>query len=44
MRQRKDVEDEGEVWEDATVDLDTVSFDYPVNISLVPIMETRSHR
>ena len=44
MQQRKDTEDEGEVWEDATVDLDTVSFDYPVNISLVPIMETRTHR
>ena len=44
MRQRKDVEDEWEVWEDATVALDTVSFDYPVNISLVPIMETRTHR
>ena len=44
MQQWKDTEDEGEVWEDATVDLDTVSFDYPVNISLVPIMETRSNR
>ena len=44
MQQRKDTEDEGEAWEDATVDLDTVSFDYPVNISLVPIMETRTHR
>ena len=44
MRQQKEMEDEGETWEDATVDLDMVSFDYPVNISLVPIVETRSHR
>ena len=38
MRQRRGMEDEGELWEDATVDLDTVTFDYPVNISLVPVM------
>ena len=37
MRQRKELEDDGEKWEDRTVDLDVVSFHYPVNISLVPV-------
>ena len=37
MRQRKELEDDGETWEDRTVDLDVVSFHYPVNISLVPV-------
>lgn len=38
MQQKEDIENEGETWDDATVDLDTVTFDYPVNISLVPVM------
>lgn len=44
MNQKKDREDEGEEWEDGTVDLDTVTFEYPVNISLVPVKEPKSHR
>ena len=44
MRQQKDVEDAGGVWEDGTVDLDTVSFEYPVNISLVPVLDPQSRR
>ena len=36
-----DMEDEGEEWEDRTVDLDTISFDYPVKISLVSVMESK---
>ena len=44
MRQQKDVEDAGGVWEDGTVDLDTVSFEYPVNISLVPVLAPQSRR
>ena len=44
MNQKKDREDEGEEWEDSTVDLDTVSFSYPVNISLVPVKESKSRR
>ena len=44
MNQKKDREDEGEEWEDGTVDLDTVTFEYPVNISLVPVKESKSHR
>lgn len=36
MRQKKDTE----AWGDATVDLNTVSFDYPVSISLVPVIES----
>ena len=44
MNQKKDREDAGEDWEDGTVDLDTVSFEYPVNISLVPVKESKSHR
>ena len=43
MNQKKDREDAGEDWEDGTVDLDTVSFEYPVNISLVPVKESKSH-
>ena len=42
MRQRQDVENEGEAWEDATVELDTVALDYPVTISLLPVMDTHS--
>ena len=38
MQQKEDIENEEETWDDATVDLDTVMFDYPVNISLVPVM------
>ena len=44
MNQKKDGEDEGKEWGDRTVDLDTVSFEYPVNISLVSVMVSRSHR
>ena len=44
MRQQKDVEDAGGVWEDGTVDLDTVSFEYPVNIFLVPVLDPQSRR
>lgn len=43
MAQRQDREDEGEAWNDRTVDLDTVSFDCPVTISLVPVMDSKSH-
>ena len=44
MNQKKNREDEGEEWEDGTVDLDTVTFEYPVNISLVPVKESKSRR
>ena len=44
MRQRGDMEDEGELWEDATVDLDTVSFDCAVNIAMVPAAEPKTGR
>ena len=48
MRQQENMEDDGEVWEDATVELDTGSFNYlvkiSVKISLVSIVETGSHR
>ena len=43
MDQKKDREDEGEAWSDRTVDLDTVSFDCPVTISMVPVMDSKSH-
>ena len=44
MRQQKDAEDAGDVWEDGTVDLDTVAFEYPVNIALVPVLDPQSRR
>ena len=44
VRQQKDAEDAGDVWEDGTVDLDTVSFEYPVNIALVPVLDPQSRR
>lgn len=44
MEQQGDMEDEGEEWEDHTVDLDTVSLSYPVRISLVPVMESDPDR
>ena len=44
VRQQKDAEDAGDVWEDGTVDLDTVAFEYPVNISLVPVLDPQSRR
>ena len=43
MQQQKDAEDEGAVWEEGTIDLDTISFDFPVNISLVPVSDPKSH-
>lgn len=44
MQAKQDVEDEGEEWEDRTVDLDSISFTFPVNISLVPVMDPKSRR
>ena len=44
VRQQKDAEDAGDVWEDGTVDLDTVAFEYPVNIALVPVLDPQSRR
>lgn len=44
MQEKQDVEDEGEVWEDPSVDLDMLSFDFPVNISLVPVMDPKTRR
>ena len=44
MQAKQDVEDEGEEWEDRTVDLDTISFTFPVNISLVPVLDPKTRR
>ena len=43
IRRQKNLEDGGKVWEDNTVDLNTISFYFPVNISLVPVQEPKSH-
>ena len=43
MQQQKDAEDEGALWEEGPIDLDTISFDFPVNISLVPVSDPKSH-
>ena len=42
MQEKENVEDEGEEREDRTVDLDTIFFTFPVNISLVPVMDPKS--
>ena len=44
IQEKQDMEDEGEVWEDPSVDLDMLSFTFPVNISLVPVMDPKTHR
>lgn len=44
MQEKQDMEDEGEEWEDRTVDLDTISFTFPVNISLVPFLDPKFRR
>ena len=44
LRQKKELEDEGETWQEGAVDLDTITFEYPVNLSLVPVMELKSGR
>lgn len=44
LEQRQDAENKGKVWEDATVDLDTVVLDYPVTISLVPVVDAHTSR
>ncbi len=44
IQEKQDMEDEGEVWEDPSVDLDMLSFDFPVNISLVPVMDPKTWR
>ena len=44
IQEKQDMEDEGEVWEDPSVDLDMLSFTFPVNISLVPVMDPKTRR
>ena len=44
IQEKEDMEDEGEVWEDPSVDLDMLSFTFPVNISLVPVMDPKTRR
>ncbi len=44
IQEKQDMEDEGEEWEDPSVDLDTISFTFPVNISLVPVLDPKSRR
>ena len=41
MWQQRDMEDGGEEWDAHEVALDTVSFSYPMRISLVLIMERK---
>ena len=41
MWQQRDMEDGGEEWDAHAVALDTVSFSYPMRISLVLIMERK---
>ena len=44
MQAKQDVEEGGEEWEDRTVDLDTISFTFSVNISLVPVLDPKTRR